>query len=201
MHLDVVVYVQIWKCAPSVVLTCLCQDQLLYAQHSYFNNNTTPGQWSILDRLSVFLDCLYFLSRHRGLLAAVQHSSLWSFWLQLGKRSVEAARTTVFSKSTFILSYYDMAWSPWKLQWKFSLPDVESSGGGAARHVWGVGRFWRTVCVRSWGCVAVGEREKLHPAQKFSSLMLFLGNEVTDTEALLKHTTRSPMHTVHKLYI
>lgn len=106
--------------------------------------------------------CLYSLSLYCRLLAAVQHSSTWSFWLQSGERSAEAVRTTVFSKSTFILSYYDMVWSPWKLQWNIFFPDVESTGGGAAHHVEGVEILKNyCLCICCCGFVAMGvESEK-----------------------------------------
>ena len=87
--------------------------------------------------LFVFFNYLYCLSLYCRLLAAVQHSLLGSFWLQSGERSAEAVRTTVFSKSTFILSYYDVVVSPWKLQGIFS---------SSCRTHW---RCCSTSCLRS----------------------------------------------------
>ncbi len=99
-------------------------EKINYYMHNIYISitNTNLEAIKFIELTFYVFYCLYFLSLYCRLLAAVQNSSSWSFWLQSGERSTEAVRTTVFSKSTFILSYYDMVWSPWKLQWNFFFP-------------------------------------------------------------------------------
>lgn len=116
-----VVFVHLRKMCPKCCVDSSVSfgEKINYYMHNIYISitNTNLEAIKFIELTSCVFYCLNSLSLYCRLLAAVQHSSLWGFWLQSGERSTEAVRTTVFSKSTFILSYYDMVSSPWKLQW------------------------------------------------------------------------------------
>lgn len=66
-----------------------------------------------------------------------------------------------------ILSYYDMVWSPWKLQWKF-LPNGENHGNWCSTSCVRNSDFKELLlCVRCYGCVTMGAdgKKKIKPGQ------------------------------------
>lgn len=110
------------KNTPQVFHLGIKKYQLLYAQHLHSNSNTILEAVKLIELLLGVFDFLYSLPLDCRLLAAVPRRTLRGFGLRRGERSAAAVRTTVLSKkkkkSTFILSNYDMVWSPWKLQRK-----------------------------------------------------------------------------------